>query len=78
MPWVTGLLTVFFTDRPVRDYDGARACDHDAHAAFCRALLDRGVYPPPSQYEAWFPSLAHREAEIDATLAAAREAFAAL
>ena len=44
---------------PVRDYAGARACDLDAHAAWCRELLARGVYPPPSQFEAWFPSLAH-------------------
>jgi glutamate-1-semialdehyde 2,1-aminomutase len=73
----TGLLTVFFTDRPVTDYAGARACDTDAHAAFCRALLDRGVYPPPSQFEAWFPSLAHGEAEVERTVEAAREAFAA-
>jgi glutamate-1-semialdehyde 2,1-aminomutase len=77
VPWTTGLLTVFFSDRPVRDYDGARACDHDAHAAFCRALLERGVYPPPSQYEAWFPSLAHTGEDVEATLTAAREAFAA-
>ena len=41
---------------PVTDYAGAAACDLDAHAAWCRALLARGVYPPPSQFEAWFPS----------------------
>ena len=40
----------------------ARACDRDAYAAWCRELLARGVYPPPSQFEAWFPSLAHDEA----------------
>ena len=39
-----------------------RACDLEAHAAFCRAMLDRGVYPPPAQFEAWFVSLAHDEA----------------
>src|SRR3954465_9004649 len=55
----TGLLTVFFAEAPVRDYAGAAACDTDAYAAWCRALLARGVYPPPSQFEAWFPSLAH-------------------
>ena len=54
-----GLLTVFFSDEPVHDYAGAQACDLDAYAAWCRALLARGVYPPPSQFEAWFPSLAH-------------------
>lgn len=75
---VPGLLTVFFSDRPVRDYAGALACDRDAHAAWCRALLARGVYAPPSQFEAWFPSLAHDDAVVERTLAAAAEAFAAL
>ncbi len=71
----TGLLTLFFSEVPVRDYAGAAACDLDAHAAFCRAMLERGVYLPPSQFEAWFPSLVHREAEVERTLAAAREAL---
>jgi glutamate-1-semialdehyde 2,1-aminomutase len=71
----TGLMTVFFTAEPVRDYAGARACDHEAFAAFFRAILARGVYLPPSQYEAWFPSLAHTDAQVDETLAAAAEAF---
>ncbi|MGH2824741.1 MAG: glutamate-1-semialdehyde 2,1-aminomutase [Thermoleophilaceae bacterium] len=74
----TGLLTVFFTEEPVRDYDDARACDADRFAAFCRAMLDRGVYLPPSRFEAWFPSLAHADAHVDRTLEAAAEAFAAL
>jgi glutamate-1-semialdehyde 2,1-aminomutase len=73
--FTTGLLTVFFTDREVRSYEDARACDTEAHAAFCRALIDRGIYPPPSQFEAWFPSLAHGEAELERTLEGAREAF---
>ena len=71
-----GLLTVFFTDGPVRDYAGAAACDLEAHAAWCRALLARGVYPPPSQFEAWFPSLAHTPEHIARTLEAAAAAFA--
>ena len=74
----TGLLTVFFSADPVHDLDGAKACDLDAHAAFCRAMLDRGVYPPPSQFEAWFPSLAHEDAHVERTVEAAREAFAEL
>ena len=78
VPWVTGLLTVFFSDIPIRDLDGARSCDSDAHAAFCRALLERGVYPPPSQFEAWFPSLAHTDEDLERTLDAAAEAFACL
>ena len=48
------------------------------YAAFCRAMLDRGVYLPPSQFEAWFPSLAHTDAHVERTLEAAREAFAAV
>jgi len=74
----TGLLTLFFSSDPVHDLDGAKACDLDAHAAFCRAMLDRGVYPPPSQFEAWFPSLAHEDAHVERTVEAAREAFAEL
>lgn len=73
-----GLMTVFFTDRPVRDYAGAAACDTDAYGRWCRALLARGVYPPPSQFEAWFPSLAHGDAHVAATVQAAADAFAAL
>jgi glutamate-1-semialdehyde 2,1-aminomutase len=72
----TGLLTVFFSAAPVTDYAAAQACDHDAYAAWCRGLLARGVYVPASQYEAWFPSLAHTPAHIDRTVAAAAAAFA--
>jgi glutamate-1-semialdehyde 2,1-aminomutase len=72
---VCGLLTVFFSAEPVRDFEGASACDLDAHARFCRGLLERGVYAPPSQFEAWFVSLAHDEAAIDRTIEAAGEAF---
>ncbi len=71
----TGLLTVFFSETPVTDYASAQACDSDAHAAWCRALLARGVYPPPSQYEAWFPSLAHGPEHVARTLEAAAAAF---
>jgi glutamate-1-semialdehyde 2,1-aminomutase len=70
-----GLLTVFFARQPVRDYADARASDLEAFATFARALLDRGVYPPPSQFEAWFPSVAHSHEDVERTLRAAREAF---
>jgi glutamate-1-semialdehyde 2,1-aminomutase len=70
---VPGLVTLFFGSDPVRNFADASACDLDRHAAFCRGMLDRGVYPPPSQFEAWFVSLAHDEEAIDRTLAAARE-----
>ena len=71
----TGLLTVFFSEEPVHDYAGAAACDTDAYGAWCRALLARGVYPPPSQFEAWFPSLAHTPEHVTRTLEAAAAAF---
>jgi len=74
----TGLLTVFFTEEPVRDYAGALACDTGRYATWCRALLARGVYPPPSQFEAWFPSLAHTAEHVERTLEAATAAFAEL
>ena len=71
-----GLLTLFFSADPVRDFDAAQACDLDGYARFCRAMLDRGVYPPPAQFEAWFVSLAHDEASVDRTLEAAAESLA--
>ncbi len=73
-----GLLTVFFSAEPVHDYAGAQACDLDAYGAWCRALLARGVYPPPSQFEAWFPSLAHGPEHVERTVEAAAAAFASL
>ncbi|HEU4978864.1 MAG TPA: aspartate aminotransferase family protein, partial [Solirubrobacteraceae bacterium] len=73
---VPGLLTVFFSAANVRDYESAAACDTDRHAAWCRGLLARGVYPPPSQFEAWFPSLAHTPEHVERTLEAAAAAFA--
>lgn len=74
----TGLLTVFFTDEPPQNFDEAQACDREAHAVWCRALLNGGIYSPPSQFEAWFVSLAHDEASIDRTVEIAAEAFAKL
>ncbi len=58
-----GLTTLFFSAEPVHDFAAATACDTEAHARFCRAMLDRGVYPPPAQFEAWFVSLAHRRGD---------------
>jgi glutamate-1-semialdehyde 2,1-aminomutase len=73
--YVPGLLTVFFNEHAVRDYAGASASDVDAYGAFCRGMLARGIYPPASQFEAWFPSLAHTERDLERTLSAAAEAF---
>ncbi len=72
----TGLLTVFFSEEPVTTYEQALACDLDRHASWCRSLLARGVYPPPSQFEAWFPSLAHTQEQLERTIEAAAMAFA--
>jgi glutamate-1-semialdehyde 2,1-aminomutase len=74
---VPGLVTVFFSEQPVSDFDSARACDTEAYARFCRKMLESGVYPPASQFEAWFPSLAHDDESIARTIDAAEEAFAA-
>ncbi len=71
----TGLVTVFFSEEPVHDYAGATACDTEGYGAWCRALLARGVYPPPSQFEAWFPSLAHTPEHLARTFEAAAAAF---
>ena len=73
----TGLLTVFFHDGPVGGYEDAKDCDTDRFGAFARAMLDRGVYLPPSQFEAWFVSLAHTDEQVERTLEAAAEALAA-
>jgi glutamate-1-semialdehyde 2,1-aminomutase len=70
-----GLLTLFFSPAPVTEFATVAACDLEAHARFCRAMLERGVYPPPSQFEAWFVSLAHDEETIDRTLDAVAESL---
>jgi glutamate-1-semialdehyde 2,1-aminomutase len=72
---VPGLLTVFFNADPVRDFAGASATNTAAYGRFCRAMLERGVYPPASQFEAWFPSLAHDDEALAQTIDAAAEAF---
>jgi glutamate-1-semialdehyde 2,1-aminomutase len=72
---VPGLLTPFFTTAAVSDFAGATASDLGAYGAWCRGLLGRGVYPPAAQFEAWFPSLAHTEADVEMTVAAAADAF---
>ncbi len=71
---VTGLVTPFFTGaEAVQDYADAAATDQGAYGAFCRGLISRGIYPPASQFEAWFPSLAHSERDIELTAEAAAD-----
>ncbi len=67
------LVTPFFTDRPVRDYESAVSADTTAYGAFFRGMLAQGVYPPPSQFEAWFLSGAHTARDVTRTVAAARK-----
>jgi glutamate-1-semialdehyde 2,1-aminomutase len=69
------LLTPFFTDRPVRDYASATSADTGQYARFFRGLIRRGIYPPPSQFEAWFLSTAHTARDVDKTIVAARAAM---
>ena len=69
---------LFFTKAPVRGWEDAKLADTERFASFHGAMLDRGVYLAPSQFEAGFLSTAHGDAEIDATIAAAAEAFAVL
>jgi glutamate-1-semialdehyde 2,1-aminomutase len=71
IPRVASLFSIFFTDIPVRDYSGARASDHGRYARFFNGMLARGHYLPPSGYEALFVGLAHTDADLDATIAAA-------
>jgi glutamate-1-semialdehyde 2,1-aminomutase len=75
---VGSMFGLFFSDRPVRSWDDARTADTERFAVFHRAMLARGVYLAPSQFEAGFVSTAHGDQEIDATVDAAREALAGL
>ena len=72
------MLTLFFTAEPVTDFASAKRSDTKRYGAFFRGMLSRGVFLPPSQFEAMFVSLAHTDEEIVATIAAARESLAAI
>jgi glutamate-1-semialdehyde 2,1-aminomutase len=69
------ILTPFFTDQAVGNYRSATSANTDRYARFFRGMLARGVYPPPSQFEAWFLSAAHTVRDVDKTIAVAREAM---
>ena len=69
------MLTFFFTDQNVRDWDGAATCDTTAFARYFRAMLSRGIYLPCSQFEAAFVAACHGSAEIDRTIEAAAKTF---
>lgn len=74
----TGMLTLFFTDTPVTDLRGAQRADTARYARFFHAMLERGFYLPPSQYEAWMLSTAHTPAILEQTMEAARESLTLL
>jgi len=69
------LLTPFFTAQPVRDFRSATSANTAHYATFFRGMIVRGVYPPPSQFEAWFLSAAHTERDVDKTIRAAGDAL---
>jgi glutamate-1-semialdehyde 2,1-aminomutase len=75
---VGSMMTLFFTADPVTDYDSAKHSDTGRFARFHQEMLARGVYLPPSQFEALFVSLSHTQPDLKATIAAAEEAFRAL
>ena len=72
------LVTPFFTSEPVRDLSSALKADTVAYGKFFNGMLARGVYPPPSQFEAWFLSGAHSEKDVEKTVKAARAALTAM
>ena len=72
---IGSILTPFFTDRPVRDFASATSADTARYAAFFRGMIARGVYPPPSQFEAWFLSAAHTMSDVEETIDAAAAAM---
>jgi glutamate-1-semialdehyde 2,1-aminomutase len=73
---VGSMFTWFFTDQPVTDYESAKRADTERFKKFFHGMLERGMYLPPSQFEAAFVSTAHEDADIDCTVTAARECFA--
>ena len=75
---VGSMFTWFFNAGPVTDWDSASKSDTEAFGKFFRAMLDRGVYLPPSQYEAAFLGAEHTEEDVRKTIAAAKQAFAAM
>lgn len=70
---IGSMMTLFFAEKPVTDWPSASRCDTARFARYFRGMLERGVYLPCSQFEALFVSAAHTEADIDGTIAAARD-----
>jgi glutamate-1-semialdehyde 2,1-aminomutase len=70
-----GMLTLFFTNGPVRDYRSAKMSDTNRFAKFFVEMMEEGIYLPPSQFEAWFISLAHTQKDLDRTIEACDNVF---
>jgi glutamate-1-semialdehyde 2,1-aminomutase len=70
---ISGMFGFFFTEGPVHNYEDAKKSDLSKFSRFHRGMLERGIYLAPSQFEAGFTSLAHTEADIERTLAAAKD-----
>jgi len=75
---IGGMVGLAFSGKPVRNFDDANACDRELYGRFFRAMLDRGVYLPPSGYEAMFVSAAHDDAVVAELIGAAGDAFGSL
>ena len=72
------MFTLFFTDKPVTDYDSAKNSDMNLFASYCRAMLERRIFLPPSQFESAFVSAAHTDSDIEQTLQRVREVLITL
>jgi glutamate-1-semialdehyde 2,1-aminomutase len=75
---IRGMFTIFFTEGPVRDYRTAKMSDTNRFAKFFIEMMEQGIYLPPSQYEAWFVSLAHTQKDLDKTIEACDNAFSTI
>ncbi|HEX5034872.1 MAG TPA: aspartate aminotransferase family protein, partial [bacterium] len=78
VPYVCGMLSLFFNQRPVENLQDATSGNPAAYRSFFHEMLKRGIYLPPSPFEAWFLSLSHGENELAKTLRAAKDSFNSL
>ncbi|MDY3983116.1 MAG: glutamate-1-semialdehyde 2,1-aminomutase [Veillonellaceae bacterium] len=76
--WVGSMFTLFFSDKPVRNFDDANACDREAFKKFFAYNLEHGIYYAPSQFESNFMSIAHSQADLDTSIQIAKKAFQVL
>ncbi len=72
---IGSMFNLFFSETPVKNYEQAKATQHQHYTLFFQSMLDQGIYLPPSPFETWFMSLAHTDQHIEQTLDAAKLAF---